>query len=65
MPLPVTQRKSTGIGLRTMARWLRVSHVYLRDMELGHRPFRPEIAARYRTGLAKLNGKKPNARPSS
>lgn len=61
-PLPSAQRKARGIGLRTMARWCSVSHPYLLDMERGYRPHRPEIAARYRTGLRKLGHKQPNAR---
>lgn len=54
MPLPVAARRKAGLTLRDMARHLRMSHVYLWDLEEGHRPLRPEVLARYRAGLRKL-----------
>ena len=51
------QRKSAKIGLRCMARWCRISHPHLLDLERGYRTLRPEVLARYRAGLRKLGRK--------
>lgn len=53
MPLSLARRQSAGIGLRQMARLLRISHAYLWDMERGYRPVRPEIARAYKAHLVK------------
>lgn len=50
-------RRLKGVPLRAMARALRVSHVYLLDMERGHRPMPEEVRSRYNATL-----QKPNAR---
>lgn len=59
VPRPATPRQAsrlkTGLGLREMARRLGISHVYLRDLELGRRSWAGDLLARYDRELKKPN----------
>jgi transcriptional regulator with XRE-family HTH domain len=57
-----SRRQRLGLGLRQLARAMRISAPYLREMELGTRRLTPAMRERHRAALASL--KEPNARPT-
>lgn len=45
------RRLSTGMSLRAVATRMEITASYLCDLELGHRPFNPEMERRFRAAV--------------
>lgn len=51
------QRKGAAVGLRALARAMKIAPSYLHDLEHGRRGMSDELQARYVRNLAKLTKK--------
>lgn len=60
-PAKRKQRIKAGVGLRELAREMRVSAMYVVDLERGTRRFTEDMKGIYDNALTKLGQKQPSA----